>query len=190
MVQLYDALRASYGHSDGINNLRKKGFNKDSSLSNGNQQVFVNPTKKKVVYTVAGTHNLSDWATDARMMVGGLKNTGRYKEAKQTLEKTRNKYKDYKFEIAGHSLGGSIAKNIASRGDKMAVYDAGYVGEKIRNNPGQKHYRTYGDLVSIFSENAHHQINLAPAKKAPFIFMSNALTSHDLGQIKNKHIKI
>ena len=81
-LTLYDALKSSYGDVQARDKLKSAGYNYDSMLSNHNQQVWVNPNEKKLLYNVAGTHNLSDWGTDAYLAVGKLKSTNRYREEK------------------------------------------------------------------------------------------------------------
>lgn len=66
-----------------------KGYELDNELSNGNNQVYFNPTDKKLLYSVTGTHNLKDWGTDLYLATGHLKETNRYKEAKRTLESAK-----------------------------------------------------------------------------------------------------
>lgn len=71
-INLYDALKSSYGDKRSKEQLRNAGFNYDSMLSNHNQQVWFNPNSKKLLYNVAGTHNLTDWGTDLWLALGGL----------------------------------------------------------------------------------------------------------------------
>ena len=42
--------------------------------------------------SVAGTHNLRDVGTDFMLGIGKLISTSRYKEAKSTIDKAKNKY--------------------------------------------------------------------------------------------------
>ena len=58
-----------------------KGYNLDKSISNHNQQVYYNPNIKSLLFSVAGTHNLSDAGTDLYLGIGKLKDTNRCKEA-------------------------------------------------------------------------------------------------------------
>jgi hypothetical protein len=57
-VNLYDALKSSYGDKKSKDNLSKAGYKYDSFLSNRNQQVWYHPNEKKLMVNVAGTHNL------------------------------------------------------------------------------------------------------------------------------------
>ncbi len=120
-VSLYDALKSSYGNQESKQHLADAGYKYDSMLSNHNQQVWYNPYQKKLLFNVAGTHNLSDWGTDLWLGAGHLKDTDRYKEAKQALEDAKHKYNVNNATLTGHSLGGSIIGYLGSKanGDKM-----------------------------------------------------------------------
>ena len=102
-LMLFDVIKNSYAKNKAKS---MKGFNLDESLSNHNQQVYYNPNNKKLLYSVAGTHNLADVGTDIYLGAGHLKDTKRYKEAEKTLKQAKQKYNASKALIAGHSLGG------------------------------------------------------------------------------------
>ena len=146
MVQLYDAIKASYKPKD---KLGKKGqYVKDKELSNDNEQVYYNKKKNKLLYTVAGTHNLSDWGTDAYLAFGALKDTNRFKEAERVLQKAKEKYHPRKTIGAGHSLGGSIISYLPV--DKATSLDKGAtIGQSTRST--EKSYRTKGDIISLLA---------------------------------------
>ena len=68
---MYDVLKASYKNShEQATSLSRFGYNRDEELSNDNQQAYFNPEKKKLIYTVTGTHNAKDWGTNAYLAVG------------------------------------------------------------------------------------------------------------------------
>jgi hypothetical protein len=66
-------------------------------LSNHNQQVWCHPKEKKLLYNVAGTHNLNDVGTDAFLAMGKLKDTSRYKQAGRTLEEAKQIYYQQRY---------------------------------------------------------------------------------------------
>lgn len=137
--------------------MNKYGYKIDKPLSNDNQQVYYNPDKKKLLVNVTGTHNVSDYFTDARLALGGLKNTKRYKQAEDVLQKAKQKYNEDKVVLTGHSLGASIAKNISKPTDETYTLNAGItIGEKSRPKPNQHNYRVEGDVVSLFGTNQRH----------------------------------
>jgi hypothetical protein len=189
MARLYDAVRASYGHKDSSKNLSKQGYVRDNALSSHNQSVFYSPREKKVIYSVAGTHNLRDIGTDFYLALGGLKQTNRYKDAQNVLNKTREKYNGSQMTITGHSLGGTIAGYIASKGrdDKVLTLDKGAtIGQRTRGL--EKSYRTSGDAVSALSSNAKHSITLANKNIKTGILPIDALRAHNVSNIKTAPI--
>jgi len=191
-VNLYDALKSSYGNKKSKKNLEKEGYQMDSSLSNHNQQVWYNPNDRKLMVNVAGTHNLSDWGTDLYLALGHLKHTNRYKEADSTLEKAREKYKPAQTVVTGHSLGSTIGAYMADKNDLFYGLDGGYtVGQKTRSEEGKhKYYRTSGDAVSLFGSGAKHMTTLDNPNKATGILPLDALKAHDVENIKNANLYI
>jgi len=201
-VDLYDALKASYGNKEAINNVESKGYKLDKSLSNDNEKVFVNNKAKKLLYTIAGTHNLADVGTDIYLGAGKLQNTNRYKEAEKVLNQAKDKYKNYKVKTTGHSLGASISQALSSKANKTTTLDAGYtIGQKTRG----KSYRTQGDVVSLLGANAKNQNTIKQGnvltRNAGLITGSlfspigagigaafDAYRNHDIKLIKNKNI--
>jgi len=192
-VSLYRTIKASYGDKNSIQRLENKGFIRDNQLSNHNQSVFYNKQQNKTIMAVAGTHNLQDWGTDVYLAVGKLKNTNRYKEAKNTLEKAREKYKGSSVSLTGHSLGSGITNGISSSNERVYNLDPAYtIGQKAR--PNVTNYRAEGDIVSLFSPKANtktfvnnsHQTGFSPVNilKAPL----DALNAHNVSQIKGKHL--
>ena len=151
-VSLHDALYSSYHNKEGKELLGKKGYIYDDKLSNHNEQVWYNPKDKKLLYTIAGTHNLSDIATDVQLGLGRIKQTNRYKEADRVLKEAQAKYKPSNTSITGHSLGGTIAQYLHNRGDTKTL-DAGYtIGQNKRGNS----FKSLGDVVRFLGANGKH----------------------------------
>ena len=148
-LDLHDVLKNSYSnkHRENMN-----GYKLDKELSSSNQQVYYNPEHKKLVVSVAGTHNLRDWGTDIFLGAGKLKDTNRYKEAKSIYDKAKYKYNPLQSTAVGHSLGSSISNYITSGNDKSVGLDSGYtIGQKARSNSTQ--YRSEGDVISALGAN-------------------------------------
>ena len=190
-VSLHDALKSSYGDAKTRRSLANKGYQYDKKLSNHNEQVWYNPTNKKLLYNVAGTHNFKDWGTDLWLGLGGLRNTNRFKEADKNLKAAKEKY-GTNATITGHSLGGSIGQAIKKDDDKLYSLDAGYtLGQKTRNKTGNAHnYRTSGDVVSMFGAGATHMTTLKNPHSTTGFLPADILKSHDVGNIKNENIYI
>ena len=132
-LSLHEVIKNSYAKNKAKS---MKGYNLDESLSNHNQQVYYNLNNKKLLYSVAGTHNLADVGTDIYLGAGHLKDTNRYKEAEKTLKQAKQKYGVNKALIAGHSLGGSIAGYVGNPDvDSIMTLDKGAtIRQPIRKN--------------------------------------------------------
>ena len=154
MVNLYDVLKSSFGNKKNETKLINDGYIYDDKLSNGNNKVYYNPNQKKLIHTVKGTNPFSfdDIKTDVALAFGGLKNTDRYKDSKRILNQSKEKYKGYQTNVAGHSLGCSISSNIASKNDKVFALDEGKTFfQPTRSYAGNhQHFRSKQDVVSLF----------------------------------------
>jgi hypothetical protein len=153
---MYSVLKAGYKNDD-IDALKNWGYVKDIDLSNDNEQTYYNKDTNKLIYNIAGTHNLADVGTDVYLAFGNIKGTNRYKEADRTLKLARDKYNNPNVSVMGHSLGGTLAQYIGKKGDNILSLDAGYtLGQKTRGTA----YRTSGDLVSLLGSNGKHMNTL------------------------------
>ena len=191
---LYTALKASYADvATQKTSLGKYGYQRDDSLSNDNEQVYYNPIHKKILYDIAGTHNISDVGTDLYLATGHLKDTNRYKEADSTLQKAKSKYGVNEATITGHSLGGSIAGYVANKQDKVITLDKGATfGQPIRSN--ETAYRSSGDAVSLLNAGTKKMTTLPNPNRSihtgnPFLDVAgNILNAHNVSNIKNSSI--
>ena len=192
-MNLAKVLKISYMDKDKQKKkMARQGYQYDSMLSNGDSQIYYNPTTGKLLNTITGTHNKSDILTDIALTTGFLKNTSRYKDAHRTLREAKKKYGVDSATIAAHSLGSSIGAGIASKQDKFYGLDAGYtIGQKTRSNGGNHHhYRTAGDAVSMMSGNAKNMTTLENKNEKSWLPHVNALKAHDIGNIKKAGIFI
>ena len=183
------------------------GYILDKGLSNDNQQTYYNPTNKKLLFNINGTHNLSDVITDGYLAVGHLKDTSRYKESHKALRDAKAKYGVQSSTVTGHSLGASIAGYIASKKDRVLTLDKGAtIGQRVRNN--ETAYRSSGDLVSALNANSKHAktlsnsnggsllgtigkvaVGLATGNFAPIVSAGkDVLNSHNVDNIKDEAI--
>jgi hypothetical protein len=159
---------------------------KDIDLSNDNEQTYYNKDTNKLIYNVAGTHNLADVGSDVYLAFGNIKGTNRYKEADRTLKLARDKYNNPNVSLTGHSLGSTIVQYLGKKNDNVITLDGGFtIGQKSRGN----NYRTSGDLVSLLSSGATHMKTL---KNNNLIQggLLGAYYSHDIKNIQNSEIYV
>jgi hypothetical protein len=170
--------------------MNRYGYEIDKDLSNDNQQVYYNPNEKKLLYNVAGTHNLSDVGTDVYLGLGKLKDTKRYKYADKTLKQAKQKYGVNKAMIAGHSLGGSIAGYVGNPDvDSIYTLDKGAtIGQTVRK--GENAYRSKGDVVSLLNANDTNMKILINPNQQTGKFIKDGLDAHNVGNIKYSNISI
>jgi hypothetical protein len=189
-VDLYDVLKNSYSDKKKqMDSLKRNGYNYDSMLSNHNQQVYYNPTDRKLIVNVAGTHNLHDVGTDLYLAAGKLKDTNRYKEADKIFKEAKQKYRPSKTNVVGHSLGGSIASYISGNNDKVHTLNSGYtIGQKTKKNRNE--YQVGGDAVSLFGSNQKHTHLISGNYKNSALIPLDALNAHSISNIKNSKIRI
>ena len=91
---------------------------------------------------VAGTKTLSDWATDPLIALGMTSSTKRFGEATGVL--TKNPQVRH---IVGHSLGGSVALELAK--DNTKQLDTRTYGAPVFSASGGERYKEHGDPFSI-----------------------------------------
>jgi hypothetical protein len=182
---LHEILKLSYANREKQQQgLKQHGYNYDSRFSNDNHQVYYNPNEQKMIFSVTGTHNLKDWGTNAYLAMGKLKDTNRYQQSDRALKEAKQHYKPKDVSIASHSLGGTIGSYIAQPSDKVYTLDKGVtLGQGYR--PNEKAYRTKNDVVSILGINHKNMTTLENQN-----FFKNAITSHNIKNIKDEKIFI
>lgn len=189
-LSLHKVLKNSYDTKNKQKNAFKNdGFVYDSDLSNHEHQVYYNPKEKKMLYSVKGTNLFSpkDIGTDIYLASGHLKDTSRFIEEKNNLEKAKKRYNPTNTTIAGHSLGATLSQYIAGKNDKVFTLDKGAtIGQKTRSN--ETAYRTQGDAVSALNVNSKRMTTLKNPYWKTGIIPLDAYFSHDVDNIKGKNI--
>jgi hypothetical protein len=192
---LYDALKIGYQRNEDKQEqaLKQFGFDLDRDLTNYDHLTAYNQKEKKLLYVVNGTNPLrpQDLYTDVNLILGNLKATPRFKSDKRAYEKAKQKYKEEKIVIGGHSLGASIGSKLDNSPKTTVLsFNAGATfGEK--SNPREKAYRTGADIVSLLKPKAKRtkQTVISNSKIIPQIPQA-ILDAHDIKNIKNKKIFI
>ena len=184
---LYDAMKNTYATQDKQAEFGKEcGYEYDKELSNHNQQVYYNKDKGHLMFSVSGTHNISDLGTDSMLVLGRLKNTDRYKEADMTLKKAKAKYNPKFTTGVAHSLGGSILSKLSV--DKAITMNKGAeIGARTRNN--EIAFRTTGDVVSVFAD-GNKNMTTIHSKKDSLFDPATWRRAHKTEQIKKFNYKV
>lgn len=150
--------------------LKKFGYVLDKELSSPERIVAFNPFNKKLLYAPRGTElkhkgnifDNKDLQTDIILGSGGLKQTQRYEDEKQTILKAKKKYNEDKAVMVAHSLGGSLLNqmptDVITKADKVITYNAPI----LKQREGSIDYRTKGDIFSVFNPKATTLPNTNP----------------------------
>ncbi len=103
---------------------------------------------------IRGTSDLKDVLTDTKLLFG-YKDKSRFGEARDVLNKVKQKYTDKNIDVIGHSLGATVAedlwtdervKNVITLNKPSTPKD---LIIKQKNVGKQFDIRTTGDLVSV-----------------------------------------
>lgn len=112
----------------------------------------------KIYHVHRGSKTQEDWwVTDVALAKGELEKTERWKRAVQDVMDAQA-LSHLPVVQVGHSLGGTIAQQIAIRNNKPSVvFNMGstpFQDYGSSNTEQHKHYRLEGDLISGFDSNA------------------------------------
>jgi hypothetical protein len=100
---------------------KEMGYHVDPALSSKESTVFVNPTTNRATVAYRGTvPSWKDVKSDLAIMTGFEKHDSRFRQANRHFSQVKDKYKDFKLDTTGHSLGGQLAKYVNDK-NKGAV---------------------------------------------------------------------
>jgi hypothetical protein len=128
------------------------GYKLDNDLSNLYGKVYVNEALKKIILAFRGTgmENLgTDWLNNYTFLLNSTsyKLTPRYQTALKMYDKAMKKYKNYKFNLLGHSQSGVIVNNLCSDKVQNCIsLNPAYKNASLKNN--EFIIRSSGDVVS------------------------------------------
>lgn len=121
--------------------------------NNREHTVYINNKLKEIKVAFRGTDNLADVKTDVSLAFGKLKNTDRFKRENNLVEQLKRMYKGYKITLTGHSLGSSLASELANKHNlEGSGFNAGFGVRGKINNENFTHYRTSTDPVSLLGK--------------------------------------
>jgi hypothetical protein len=147
-------LNESYKNKDKTNANIDDRYILDNELSTNKTKVYIDKNTNDIAMVNRGTSDFKDVMTDAKLLFG-YKDKSRFNEAKDVLNKVKQKYTDKNIDLIGHSLGATVAetlgddpriKNIITLNKPTTPKD---LISKAKNNNKQYDIRTTGDLVSI-----------------------------------------
>lgn len=134
------------------------GYVLDKSLSKNKIKTYVHPETKKVIIAHKGTDpkDKNDLKNDLLLSAGLLnKHTSkRVKNANEITKKANAKYGAQNVTHTGHSLGGYMADNSATKDNKVETYNRGTspldiaLNKAKKKNPNAIHYTTGVDPIS------------------------------------------
>jgi hypothetical protein len=189
-INLHHILKAGYGSlQDQQDFASKNGLTLDKN-SNDNHQIYFHEPSKSLYMNVTGTHNLADVKTDARLMLGGLEKTDRFKEAQKALDKAKADYQPANTSLTAHSLGASIITKLkGTGGDKVTGLDPGVtLGQRFNKNHNL--YRSSGDIVSALGS-TNKNIETIKGKQSLITgTVRSVLDAHGIDNIKDKNILV
>jgi hypothetical protein len=193
-LSLYKALKIGYLRNERKQKKRLKrfGYIIDPTLTTKEHLVAYNNISKKVIFISNGStvtpirqpvQFIKDWVGTnlAGTALNRIKETPRYYRDNQSYLEAKQKYKDARFVLAGHSLGGGNVARIAKPDDTAVTLNAALINQKPR--PNVYNYRIQGDIVSAFANDEHVIKDNNPHSINPF-------HQHNIEEIKHQPIFI
>lgn len=137
----------------------ERGYMKDDDFSNDEHVVIVNPDNQEVAIGIRGTaFNLNNILTDTTIALGNFEQSERARRTLELRDRLRERYPNFRFHYAGHSMGGTAAA-YAAQDDANAnatTFNAGSTpfGGATETGENVMNYRTEGDAISQGIQNA------------------------------------
>ncbi len=147
-------LNESYKNKDKTEKNINNHYELDEDLSTDKTKVYRDLDNNDIKMVNRGTYDKRDVLTDAKLIFG-YKDKSRFNEAREILNKVKNKYPDKSIDMIGHSLGAAVAedlgndpqvKNVITLNKPTTPYD---LIKKSKVNDRQYDIRTTKDIVSM-----------------------------------------
>lgn len=120
----YYASQASYGSAKHHDELIKRGYQRDDSLSSKRASVYYNPDRAIIAFKGTTPTDLEDLDADYAIAIGNQANHYAFKDAEKLYEKATKKYKN--IGLTGHSLGGAKAIHLHKKhNNQTTVFNPG-----------------------------------------------------------------
>jgi hypothetical protein len=157
-LSLYKALKIGYLRNERKQKKRLKrfGYRLDEELSNNERTVAFSPFTNKLLFIENGSEvNLlknpvqfvEDWKNNVvNVSTGNFTKSQRFKDAQNAYLKAKDKYKEAKFEMVGHSQSSITINELAKKGDRGLTFNGALIKQK--DNKNVENYRMKNDLVS------------------------------------------
>lgn len=152
MKHLKTLLNQSYKNTDNDDKNIDNKYILDTDLSTNKTKVY-KTDNNEVVIANRGTSDYKDVLSDIKLAFGYKDN--RFDEAKDILNKVKNKYKDSSIDVVGHSLGARVAEEIGNDPQVKNVITLNKpttptdLFRKSKNKDKQIDIRTTKDIVSV-----------------------------------------
>ncbi len=165
--RLLDNAREAYA---GVGERKGDGYRAD--LSTDEVGVYV-PAGGDPVLAYRGTANAGDAVTDLSLSAGRLRHTERWRRSeahtKDVLEKLKGELGHGRFDVTGHSLGGTLAQHSADRfgAQRSVVFNPGasVLDSTLRRDSKSRIYSMQNDAVSGMATLTPSDVRIIPNNK-------------------------
>ena len=146
-------LNQSYKSKDKTNANIDDRYILDNDLSTDKTKVYIDKNTNDIAMVNRGTSDFKDVITDTKLLFG-YKDKSRFGEARDVLNKIKNKYPNASIDSIGHSLGSTVAEDIGNDPQVKNVITLNKpttpkdLIKKSKISNKQYDIRTTGDLVS------------------------------------------
>ena len=180
-------LKSSYlPQKEAAEKLKKLGYDYDHELSRMDTKVLTKNGQPVIVHR--GSKTVRDYLDDGLLFLGLEKHSKRFQDAKEITKKVEAKY-NKSANIAGHSLGGSLAEKSGAHGE-IITYNKGSglgdIGTK-KNSNRQLDVRADGDIVSLLGNTQNSNKETVKNKGYnPISSLHNAFNAHKTDNLFNE----
>lgn len=109
---------------------------------------FADDAKNEYIAGLRGTASLEDVLTDAKLAMGRLTTTDRYKRDRDALREFLDTHPEANVRLTGHSLGGAVARELKREfGDRVkggATFNSAYDASQLQSG-------AHGGFQNIYS---------------------------------------